>query len=313
VKVADFGVAHIVAHQMTQPGLVIGTPGYMSPEQLASGPCDARSDLYSVGVVLCELLTGCRPPPVLAPAPGSGDAALDPPAGLLNQVPDPFRPVVRRAMAVHPDDRFRTGEEFAAALQAALRGYCGAAPPPEGHGTVVLSPARADSALSTAPPTGRWKPADLEAVEKALVVHLGPMARLVVRKAAQQAASLAELVRSVASHIPTDAERALFLNKVQGLGTGDAASPTGAEPSVSDIPPAAKPATDRRPRASLSREELQSASDSLITYVGPLATVLVNKTAQQATSVEEFYRLLAEYIPNAEERASFLQRKGLSG
>jgi len=312
VKVADFGVAHIVAHQMTQPGFVIGTPGYMSPEQLASGPCDARSDLYSVGVVLCELLTGRRPPPVMAPAPGSGDAALDPPADLLDQVPEPFQPVVRRAMATRPDARFQTGEAFAAALQAALRAYRGAAPPPEGHGTVVLSPADAGSSPSIAPATGGWAPADLEAVEKALVVHLGPMARLVVRKAAQQAASRAELVRSVASHIPSGAERDLFLIKVQGFGTGEAASPTGIE-RAPDTPPAAKPATDRHRRASLSPEELQSASDSLITYVGPVATVLVNKTAQQATSVEEFYRLLADYIPNAAERTSFLQRKGLAG
>jgi len=308
VKVADFGVAHIVAHQMTQPGFVIGTPGYMSPEQLCGGPCDARSDLYSVGVVLCELLTGRRPAPIMAPAPGSGD----PPADLLALIPEPFRPVVRRATAAHPEDRFQTGEEFAAALQAALREPRGAAPPPEARGTVVLSPGRADAVPPTRPPTGAWSPADLKAVEKALVVHLGPMAGLVVRKAAQQAASLDELYRSVASHIPTEAERDLFLDKVRAPRTGDPAVPTGGTSGASDIAPVAKAATDRRARVSLSREELQSASDSLITYVGPLATVLVNKAAQRASDVEEFYRLLAESIPNAEERTSFLRRRGRS-
>jgi len=312
VKVADFGVAHIVAHQMTQPGFVIGTPGYMAPEQLASGPCDARSDLYSVGVVLCELLTGRRPPPVMAPATDRGAPILDPAADLIDLIPGAFRPVVRRATAAHPDDRFQTGEEFAAALEAALRAHRGEGPPPGAPGTVVLSPATDDPALPITPATGGWNVADLEAVEKALVVHLGPMARLVVRKAAQQAASLAELYRSVASHIPTDAERDLFLSKVRGPGTGAAASPAGAEARVSDIAPAATSATDHRSRVGLSREELQSASDSLITYVGPLATILVNKAAQRATDVEEFYRLLAEYIPNAEERTSFLRRRGRS-
>jgi serine/threonine-protein kinase len=310
VKVADFGVAHIVAHQMTQPGFVIGTPGYMSPEQLTCGPCDARSDLYSVGVVLCELLTGRRPPPVMAPAPGNGGFTPYPPADLIVQIPDPFRPVVRRATAAHPEDRFQTGEAFAAALQAALGGYRGDGPPPVASGTVILSPANADSALPTAPPTGGWNPADLEAVERALVLHLGPMAGLVVRKAAQQAANLEALYRSVARHIPSDAERDLFLNKVRAPGTGDSSVSTGGASSASGIAPVANAAIDRRPHVSLSREELQSASDSLITYVGPLATVLVNKAAQRATDVEEFYRLLAEYIPNAEERTSFLRRRG---
>jgi len=60
VKVMDFGVAHLQSSDMTMTGTILGTPGYMSPEQLLGEPVDPRSDLYSTGIVLYELLVGER-------------------------------------------------------------------------------------------------------------------------------------------------------------------------------------------------------------------------------------------------------------
>src|SRR5438046_9116672 len=60
VKVADFGIAHIEASNLTQVGTVMGTPSYMSPEQIMGLPVDGRSDLFSAGVVLYQFLTGER-------------------------------------------------------------------------------------------------------------------------------------------------------------------------------------------------------------------------------------------------------------
>ncbi len=61
VKVADFGIAHIEASNLTQVGAVMGTPAYMSPEQILGLPVDGRSDLFSAGVILYQFLTGERP------------------------------------------------------------------------------------------------------------------------------------------------------------------------------------------------------------------------------------------------------------
>ena len=61
MKVADFGIAHIESSELTQVGAVLGTPSYMSPEQIQGLPIDGRSDLFSVGVILYQFLTGERP------------------------------------------------------------------------------------------------------------------------------------------------------------------------------------------------------------------------------------------------------------
>ncbi len=118
VKVADFGVAHIESSTMTQVGSVIGTPSYMSPEQILGLPIDGRSDLFSAGVILYQFLTGERP------FTGSSTVTMHkvleeeplPPSRFNVQVPGAMDAVVRKALAKRPDDRFQTAEEFADAL-----------------------------------------------------------------------------------------------------------------------------------------------------------------------------------------------------
>ena len=109
--IADFGIARAISKaggvQLTQAGLPIGTPAYMSPEQLLGDPrVDGRSDIYSVGCVLCEMLTG------VAPLPGRATQGFDLET-LSGIVPKNVADAICKALAPECDARFDTGAEFA--------------------------------------------------------------------------------------------------------------------------------------------------------------------------------------------------------
>jgi tRNA A-37 threonylcarbamoyl transferase component Bud32 len=121
VKVADFGIAHVDSSSLTQAGTVMGTPSYMSPEQIMGLPVDGRSDLFSAGVILYQFLTGERP------FAGSATTTMQkvlkedplPPSTLNVQISPAMDAVVRKSLAKRADERFQTAQEFADALRAA--------------------------------------------------------------------------------------------------------------------------------------------------------------------------------------------------
>ena len=123
LKIADFGIARIESSQLTQTGAAIGTPTYMSPEQLLGQPVDGRSDLFSAGVVLYQFLTGEKPftgeraTTVITKVLSENPA---PPSSLDLTLPASFDAPTRKALAKKPDDRFQTGREFAQALKDAF-------------------------------------------------------------------------------------------------------------------------------------------------------------------------------------------------
>jgi serine/threonine-protein kinase len=125
LKVTDFGIARSGASQMTEAGSIVGTAQYLSPEQARGAPVDPRSDLYSLGIVLYEMLTG--------KVPFTGDTPVEIAMKHLSQVPDPpstLRPdvphdldaVVMRALAKDPDQRYGSAEEMDADLARVARG-----------------------------------------------------------------------------------------------------------------------------------------------------------------------------------------------
>ena len=124
VKLADFGVARIESSSLTQAGTMIGTPSYMSPEQFMGQTIDMRTDIYSAGVMLYQLLTGEKPFEGSITAIMHKGLSVEPPApsALSISVPPRLDAIVRKAMAKRPDDRFADAREFAQALANAESG-----------------------------------------------------------------------------------------------------------------------------------------------------------------------------------------------
>jgi len=122
VKIADFGIARIESSSLTQAGTMLGTPSYMSPEQFMGQTVDFRTDIYSAGVVLYQLLTGEKPfeGGLTAIMHKVLNSEPPPPSALSVTVPHAFDRVVQKAMAKRPAQRFASADEFARALQDAF-------------------------------------------------------------------------------------------------------------------------------------------------------------------------------------------------
>src|SRR5947207_11490127 len=125
VKVTDFGIARAGTSQMTETGSIVGTAQYLSPEQARGGEVDPRSDLYSLGVVLYELLTGKTPFDGETPveiAMKHLSTTPKPPSKLRPDVPRELDMVVMRALAKNPDERYQSADEMEADLERVARG-----------------------------------------------------------------------------------------------------------------------------------------------------------------------------------------------
>jgi serine/threonine protein kinase/tetratricopeptide (TPR) repeat protein len=155
VKIMDFGVARLATSSMTGTGSIVGTADYMSPEQVKGEHVDGRSDLFSVGCMLFELLAGQRP--------FHADNLMtifyritheEPNFGLLPSGASYGRllPIVRRALGKTVADRYQSAEEFAAALRGFQRAEV--APPPTISLPAAPPPAAATAPPQPAPPSG---------------------------------------------------------------------------------------------------------------------------------------------------------------
>ena len=142
VKVTDFGIARITDASKTRTGLVLGTPSFMSPEQIAGKKVDGRSDLYSLGVMLYQMLTGVLP--------FRGDSMAELMYKIANEdapdlrvarqdLPERLAQVVARALAKKPELRYQDGDAFARDLRALIDAVDGSTWP--GRATASTVPA----------------------------------------------------------------------------------------------------------------------------------------------------------------------------
>ena len=301
VKVTDFGIARLeLSGGLTQVGMAVGTPGYMAPEQFSAQEVDRRADLYAAGVVLFEMLTGVRPFSGRSAGELMYQVLNEPPlqATQLNpRLPAELDALFVKALAKTPEQRFQEAGEFVSALEKLRLVERELAA--DGSTVIRVEPVRAPE-----PPAGAlpgWDPAMLAQTERLLLETLGPVARLLVRKTAQQAGSPTELAEQLAAAIPSEPERLAFQRRMRaivggtltGLGTGQGSSMIGSQVSASLGP--------------FEQELLEKARRDLAVYLGPIAKVLVKQFAGKSKTAQELYQRLAEQIPAAADRAAFLK------
>ena len=298
IKVADFGVARLDSLDLTKPSSLggVGTPNYMAPERFLGRPADVRADLFSAGVILYQLLTGAKP-----------FVAFDLPElmrKLLNEVPPSvmtLRPelwseidaVARKALTRNPEDRFQTAERFVEALNAAIE-----ARPNDNllplDLTKLSRPAVKDTTPSPGPERLSLTMADqlsasaIDALSSSLARWLGPIARFIVKQALQKTTDIDMLVASLSRQIKSDVDIALFRQAAEKLLREDlCASSVRAQETIAD-------------------HEIKAAIDALIPVIGPVAKHLVRREALTAVGRHDFYRRLADQIPEERAKARFL-------
>jgi len=303
VKVADFGIARIESSDLTQTGSIMGTPAYMSPEQYAGQQVDRRSDIFSCGVVLYELLTGKKP--FEGPSESVGykichEPHRDPSEINPEGVPRVFDAILAKALAKRAEDRYASAREFAEALAKgfATRGE-GAIPSEVTLLPTIIhrEPGRPDT---TFPPLG-WDAEPLHKLEELLAPYIGPMARVLVRKSAKTTRDRPSLVRMLAESIPSEQDRETFVAAALGNVPGGSRKETTAERSSPGLA-----------RVTLEADEVDKAASQLASYLGPIARVVAKKAAAQTSERRAFYRQLAESLANPDERAAFLRSSGYS-
>ncbi len=237
VKLMDFGIARSVAeeNQLTRTGAAVGSVYYMSPEQVQGTTIDARADLYSVGVLVYEMLTGVRP--ILGESSwavmnGHVNSIPRSPSSVNPRLPEALSVAVLKALEKNPINRFQSAQAFAAALTALRAQASGFFDP---HQTEVAVPSGLTPGFGSATPLARqitatpvqpslanttpasgtvqFDPERLEKLTRELASFVGPMAKVLVKRAAKKAQTWKQLYDALAPEVPEGTERKQFLSR----------------------------------------------------------------------------------------------------
>jgi eukaryotic-like serine/threonine-protein kinase len=342
LKITDFGIARLETSHLTMVGSIIGTPNSMAPEQFMGQLADRRSDVFSAGVVFYEMLVGQRP------FVGHTESMASkvcyeveaPPSSINPDLPPAFDVVSAKSLTKLQKDRYQTARQFSEAIQRAYEStFQSPASMTISDQTVILTAqsvqsnmaamrARAERAAANRPgqpsttsalatsslsKITSWHENTLKDVERQLAAHIGPMARIIVRKAASTTADVHELYTMLANNLDSEGARREFMSGLTRLGVTPVPTSAGNVSGSAAGNAVGSVFTDTNLAGSiapLSQQMIATASLQLAKYLGPIAGVMVRKAARQATSLQVFYALLADNISNLDERHRFLKDVG---
>ena len=345
VKLVDLGIAKRVDEDqsLTQTGQAVGTPHYISPEQIRGArDVDARADVYSLGATLYHLVTGQTPFKGTSGALVMSMHLVQPLADPRTYIPgltEGLCRVIRKMMAKSRDERYPDVDTLDRDL---YRLQTGASPEASEPGDTAVEtitreayaagePGRAPSQAPVPHPA--FESGVLNRIEDLLAADVGPMARVLVRRAAKSSPSLEALCGELAEQVPAG-HREAFRAKCLVAGRPGVPPPARAAtpppPSGSGLPGTAPPPLERRPAPTptapgrqpsgttpagslgpamntltITDADLHVLETELARHVGPLARLLVKKAAKRAGSLHQLIAALEEEIPSEEARRAF--------
>lgn len=322
VKVLDFGIAKISGNQhqgdSTHTGVFMGTFQYAAPEQLEGcKDVDERADIYSLGMILYEMLTGTDPFNYQKAKNSGGGmywvrahTSVEP-KSLREQpncehIPIELEAVVLKCLQKDPCYRFASADELYQALRAIKDTNSANSSQTmwKSEETTFTSPAQPKTNATTFLPSQMQ-----QKLEANLANYVGPIANILLKQALAQSNSYEGLIARLLKHLPAH-QRAEFEAKTKDL----AKSTTPQPQSSTFIPLPAPPATtmislsESNAPISLEPSFIKRCEQELAEIIGPIAHLIVQRAIAQKTSQEKFVDILTKQIPNSTQAQAFRKR-----
>jgi len=291
IKILDFGVAKVADANLTGTGMCVGTVAYMAPEQLNGDPIDARIDIWAVGAILYEMLSG------KSAVPGKGlqqivksmfNDKFDPVAMLPDHISPELCAVLRNALQRDRDARYATMTEMLNELTTARSSiYSG-----------VNTRRQESSSKAKQENAGyEWDDEFIDAVVDMLMPWLGPITPKMVRHYARVSATLDNFIQCLEDVLPSDEARKSFCEKIKVKASMHTSPPA----------PLAVGDNDVNGNFELSPVQIVTLEKMMLAELGPIAAILIRRVAANVTNWDALCDQLSHYFNSLEASNKFLR------